>query len=131
MMRKKLLHFVLEGGLKGIYFIGNEYQNDKGEWIKLIFQVTGHKGVTQTIPENLQVKLKYLNPKREINADNEDYLGSLLECREATPEEVSQVQSRLEKRVSSQSQPRRIFSPEEVEEDYRRTHPYGFIVYRD
>ena len=98
-MRKKLLDYILGGGIKGRYFIGNEYDEGggsrNGEHILTIYQVIGHNGIDNTIPPNPKIKIQYLGRKnREEDGKREEWLGLLLRDREATSEEVKQAKTR-------------------------------------
>ena|SRR3989338_8087324 len=87
MGRKKLIDYIMEGGIKKRFFIGNSFYDDDHNLVHAIYRVLGKGGVEDTIPKTLLIKINYLGNCG--SSKHEEYLGDLLEDEEATKEEIA------------------------------------------
>ena len=88
--RKTLLDYVMKGGIEGKYFLSRVIMRE-GVMEPHVYQILGHKGIDNTIPANLLIKFCYLNRSYGLTEEERirsDWLGRMLEDKEATQEEI-------------------------------------------
>ncbi len=92
-MTERLIDFILDVGIKNRFFIHYRHSDTQEDF--QIYQVKGHSGIGQTIPQTLVIDICMYNLRNKNVSRHNKYLGSLLEDEIATAKEIDSIPKEL------------------------------------